>query len=70
MVKSKALKVLKEKEARTKNIYKTLYGFKLGEDFTPFNLVLDTEKLNAKEVFDVLCKVMDTIILVDVYPSN
>jgi len=70
MVKSKALKVLKEKEARTKNIYKTLYGFKLGEDFTPFNLVLDTEKLNAKEVFDVLCKVMETIILVDIYPSN
>ena len=70
MVKSKALKVLKEKEARTKNIYKILYGFNLGEDFTPFNLVLDTEKLNAKEVFDILCKVMETIILVDKYPSD
>ncbi len=65
MSKSKALEVLKEKETKTKSIYKKLYGFKLGEDFTPFNLVLDTEKLNAKEVFDVLCKVMENIILAD-----
>ena len=63
--KSKALEVLKEKETKTKNIYKKLYGFKLGEDFTPFNLVLDTEKLNAKEVFEVLCKVMENIIFAD-----
>lgn len=65
MTKSKALEVLKEKETKTKNIYKKLYGFNLGEDFTPFNLVLDTEKLNAKEVFDVLCKVMENVIFTD-----
>jgi cytidylate kinase len=63
LTKSKALSVLKEKEARTKNIYKKLYGFKLGEDFKPFDLILDTEKLNAKEVFNVLCMVMEHIIL-------
>jgi cytidylate kinase len=54
--------VLKEKEARTKTIYKKLYGFTLGEDFEPFNLVLDTDNLNAGEVFQTLCMVMDNIV--------
>ena len=58
-----ALTVLKEKEARTKAIYKKLYGFTLGEDFDPFNLVLDTDNLNAREVFQVLCMVMDNVVL-------
>ena len=57
-----ALKMLKEKEARTKAIYKKLYGFAFGEDFSPFNLVLDTENLDAGEVFEVLCMVIDNII--------
>ena len=70
LTKSKALEVLKEKETKTKNIYKKLYGFNLGEDYTPFNLVLDTEKLNAKEVFDVLCKVMENVIFTDKNPSD
>jgi cytidylate kinase len=58
-----ALEVLKEKEARTKAIYKKLYGFALGEDFEPFNLVLDTDNLNADEVFQVLCSVLDNLVL-------
>jgi cytidylate kinase len=58
-----ALQVLKEKEARTKSIYKKLYGFTLGEDLEPFNLVLDTDNLNAGEVFQTLCMVMDNLIL-------
>jgi cytidylate kinase len=58
-----ALQVLKEKEARTKSIYKKLYGFTLGEDLEPFNLVLDTDNLNAGEVFQTLCTVMDNLIL-------
>lgn len=58
-----ALQVLKEKEARTKAIYKKLYGFTLGEDFDPFNLVLDTDNLDAGEVFQTLCMVMDNIVL-------
>jgi len=57
-----ALRVLKEKEARTKAIYKKLYGFTLGENFEPFNLVLDTDNLNAGEVFQVLCMVMNNIV--------
>lgn len=58
-----ALQVLKEKEARTKAIYKKLYGFSLGEDFAPFNLVLDTDNLDAEEVFQVLCKVLDGVVI-------
>jgi cytidylate kinase len=60
---NEALRVLKEKEARTKAIYKKLYGFALGEDFEPFNLVLDTDALNAEGVFQVLCMVMDNVVL-------
>ncbi|MBN1244909.1 cytidylate kinase family protein [Candidatus Bathyarchaeota archaeon] len=58
-----ALQVLTEKEAGTKAIYKKLYGFTLGEDFEPFNLVLDTDNLNAGEVFQALCRVIDNIVL-------
>jgi len=65
---NEALRVLKEKEARTKAIYKKLYGFALGEDFEPFNLVLDTDALNAEGVFQVLCMVMDNVVLKSEYP--
>lgn len=58
-----ALETLKEKEAKTKAIYNKLYGFHLGEDFTPFNLILDTDNLNTEEVFQVLCKVIDNVVL-------
>jgi len=58
-----ALKVLKEKEDRTKAIYKNLYGFSLDEDLAPFDLVLDTDNLSADEVFEVLCKVISNVVL-------
>ncbi|MDR0797726.1 MAG: cytidylate kinase family protein [Nitrososphaerota archaeon] len=57
-----AYAVLKEKETQTKYIYKKLYGFDLGEDFTPFNFILDTDNLNADQVFEVLCRVIDNIV--------
>ncbi len=57
-----AFKVLKEKEVRTKAIYKELYGFELGNDFEPFDLILDTDNLSAQEVFLVLCKVIDNLV--------
>jgi len=58
-----ALKVLKVKEEKTRTIYKKLYGFSLGRDFAPFNLILDTDNLNAEEVFKVLCEVIDKIVI-------
>jgi cytidylate kinase len=58
-----ASEVLRSKEERTKAIYKKLYGFSLGEDFKPFHLILDTDNLKAEEVFQVLCVVIDNIIV-------
>ena len=63
MTTAQAVEVLKEKEARTKAIYTALYGFVLGEDFKPFDFVLDTDNLSADEVFVVLCRVIDTVVL-------
>jgi cytidylate kinase len=58
-----ALNALKNKEQKTKAIYKRLYKFCLGEDFAPFDLVLDTDNLDAEEVFEVLCEVIDKIVV-------
>ncbi len=58
-----AFQMLQEKEERTRAIYKKLYGFTLGEDFKPFDLVLDTENLSAEEVYQTLCRVIDNMLL-------
>jgi cytidylate kinase len=60
---NEALKALRNKERRTKTIYKKLYSFSLGEDFAPFHLILDTDNLNAQEVFKVLCEVIDNFLV-------
>lgn len=57
-----ARKMLAEKEANTKKIYKSLYGFSLGDDLKPFDFILDTDNLSAPEVFAVLCKVIDNVV--------
>lgn len=57
-----ALNALKRKEKQTKAIYKELYGFNLGEDFVPFNFILDTNNLKSEEVFRIVCMVMDNIV--------
>ncbi|MEM2319681.1 MAG: cytidylate kinase family protein [Candidatus Bathyarchaeia archaeon] len=57
-----ALKILTIKEEKTKAIYKKLYGFSLGEDFSPFHLILDTDNLSAEEVFYVLSMVLDKLV--------
>lgn len=59
----KALEVLNEKEGRTRAIYQKLYGFTLGEDFKPFDMVLDTDNLGAEEVFQILCQVIENMVL-------
>ena len=58
-----ALNALKRKEKQTKTIYKKLYGFNLGEDFAPFNFILDTNNLKSEEVFQIVCMVMDNVVL-------
>lgn len=58
-----AMEALKMKESKTKSIYEKLYGFRLGEDFSPFHLILDTENLTSDEVFLALTVVLDKVIL-------
>ncbi len=53
-----ALATLKEKDEKTRAIYKKLYGFELGIDFSPFDLVLDSSNLSADEVFRILSLVL------------
>ena len=58
-----AKKLIMEREEKTKEIYRRLYGFKLGEDFSPFHIILDTDKLDADEVFQTLCMIIDRMVL-------
>jgi len=58
-----AEKAIRLKDGKTKRIYERIYGFKLGEDFSPFDLVLDTELLSANESFETLSLVIDRLVL-------
>ncbi len=58
-----ARRIIKEKDGRTKQIYEHLYGFNLGEDYSPFDLVLDSEALSSDEVFTVLGFVVEHLVL-------
>ena len=58
-----AKRAIEEKDGRTRQIYDRLYGFKLGEDYSPFDLVLDSERLSTDEVFDVLSFVVEHLVL-------
>lgn len=55
-----ALSALEKKETKTKIIYKKLYGFNLGEDFSPFDLVLDVNHLRPDGVFNTISLVLDS----------
>jgi len=57
-----AVKALKEKDERTRQIYDGLYGFDLGHDLSPFNLVLATDELDSDEVFHAVCLVTDRLV--------
>lgn len=58
----KAFTALKEKDAKTQAIYKRLYGFDLGEDFSPFDLILDVNQLSSEEVFQTLSLLIDSLL--------
>jgi cytidylate kinase len=58
-----AEKAIMEKDGKTKRVYERLYGFKLGEDFSPFDLILDTELLSSEETYDTLSLVINRLVL-------
>ena len=57
-----ALNALTKKDERTRQIYKSLYGFDLGHDLTPFNLVLATDELDYDDVFYAVSLVTDRLV--------
>lgn len=60
---SEAMAALRKKEEQTRAIYKKLYGFSLGEDFAPFQFILDVTELDSYEVFEILCDIVDKVLL-------
>lgn len=57
-----ALRQMRKRETETKEIYRRLYGFKLGEDFEPFHVIIDVNNLDKEEVFRALCLIIDDIV--------
>lgn len=50
------LQKILERDKKTSGIYAKLYGFTIGQDFAPFDLILDADKLNEKQVFETVKK--------------
>lgn len=58
-----AVQALKQKDAKTKQLFKGLYGFLLGEDFSPFDLILDVDQMNPDRVFTTLKLAIERLLL-------
>ncbi len=61
--KARALEIIKKRDLQNKRIYKKLYGIDFGKDLTPFNFVLDTNKLSAPEVAEAACRIVDEYVI-------
>ena len=55
---AKAMKIIRQRDLRNKRLYKEIYGISFGDDLTPFNYIIDTERMNADEVARVSCKLV------------
>jgi cytidylate kinase len=47
---SEALDIVKKRYQENKNLYKKLYGFDFGDDLTVFDIIIDTDGLDAENV--------------------
>jgi hypothetical protein len=54
---SKALRILGKRDRESAAIYRRIYGIRIGEDFTPFHLVVDTTRMTPEQVVDVIAGV-------------
>ena len=50
----KALEIVKKRYDENKTIYKKLYGFNFGDDLTVFDIIINTDNLDADEVLSVV----------------
>lgn len=55
---SEALDVIKKRDRENMRLYKKLYGISFGKDLSPFNFVIDTNKLSADEVASAACSLV------------
>ena len=55
-----ALEALREKDARTREIYKRIYGFDLW-DLRPYDLIIDTDNLDKEEVLRAVRAVIESM---------
>ena len=55
--------IFKEVGHPVKKIYKKFYNFDLGNDLTPFNLVLSTDDLDPDQVFHGVRLVIDRLVI-------
>jgi cytidylate kinase len=58
-----AVQALKQKDVKTKQLFKELYGFLLGEDFSPFDLILDVDQMSPAQVFTTLKLAIEQLLL-------
>ena len=49
----KVLEKIIERDKKTAGLYRKIYGFSIGEDLTPFQLVINSDNLKEKEVFEI-----------------
>jgi cytidylate kinase len=56
-----SLSALKEKDSISRDIYYNLYGIDFGRDFSPFDVVLKTDKLSDEGVYKIVRCVVDEL---------
>lgn len=54
-----ALKAVKERDENNKKLFLGLYNIQLEHDLTPFDVVLDTQKLSAQDVETIIFHILD-----------
>lgn len=53
-----AREIVRKRDYHNRRLYKRLYGIEFGKDLSPFNYVIDTEKMDAKNVASASCKLV------------
>lgn len=62
-----ATQMVKEKDRKSKEIYKTLYNIDFGDDLAPFDLVINTDYFNSNEIYEIISGVLNILIKHDPY---
>jgi len=54
---SRALRILAKRDRESAAIYRRIYGIRIGEDFRPFHLIVDTTRMKPEQVVDIVAGV-------------